>query len=137
MAEALGIAGSIVSLVDLAAKVSKFLYEAKNTREDAKKLADEILTLSGLLEPLSTTAKASQILQSSDSDRMSQLVHDFRAILEQLQGELDRTRWRSLKAKFTWPFKKEDTQSQIQKIERMKATLTLKLQLYVAHIFSP
>lgn len=134
MAEALGVAGSIVSLVDLAAKVSKLLREAKNTREDAKQLADEILSLSSLLEPLSTAAEASQILQTSDSDRISQLVHDFREMLEQLRGKLDGTHWRSLKAKITWPFKKEDILSQIQKIERMKATIALKLQLYVAHI---
>ena len=99
MAEALGVAGSIVSLVGLAAKVSKLLREAKNAREDAKQLADEISSLSSLLGPLSTTAEASQILRTSDSDRISQLVHDFREILEQLQGKLDGTRWRSLKAK--------------------------------------
>lgn len=134
MAEVLGVAGSIVSLVGLAAKVSKLLREAKNAREDAKQLADEISSLSSLLGPLSTTAEASQILRTSDSDRISQLVHDFREILEQLQGKLDGTRWRSLKAKITWPFKKEDILSQIQKIERMKATIGLGLQVYVGHI---
>lgn len=137
MAEAVGIAASSVGLIGFAAQVTKLMYgyydEAKNAREDIKQLADEISSLAGLLEPLSTTAGASKILKTSDSDRISQLVHEFRKILEKLCAELDKTRLRSIKTKLIWPFKKEDTQMRIQRIERLKTTVTVKLQLCVTH----
>ena len=77
---------------------------------------------------------------------MSQFVHEFREILEHLERRLPRqvseqsdsktpSDMRSLKNRLLWPFKKEDTQKQIQKIEWMKTTIAVKLQLWVAHIF--
>ena len=149
MADAVGLAGSIVGLVGFAAQVSKLLYgyygEAKNAPEDIKQLAFEISSLVGLLEPLSTAAEASRISQTPDSEWMSQVVHEFREILERLKGELphpiseqsdSKTRRvvRSLKTRLIWPFKKGDTQEQIRKIERLKTAVTMKLQLWVTHI---
>ena len=139
MAEAVGIAASSVGLVGFAAQVTKLMYgyydEAKNAREDIKQLSDEIWSLAGLLEPLSTTAGASKILKTSDSDQISQLVHEFREMLEKLRAELDKTRLRSIRTKLIWPFKKEDIQMRVQSIERLKTTVTVKLQLWVTHIF--
>ena len=150
MADPVGLAGSIVGLVGFAAQVSKLLYgyygDAMNAPEDIKQLASEISSLAGLLEPLSTAAEANRISQTPDSKWMSRLVHEFREILEHLKGELPhqiseqsdgktRSIMRSLKARLIWPFKKEDIQNQIQKIERLKTTVTVKLQLWVAHIF--
>ena len=150
MADAVGLAGSIAGLVGFAAQVSKLLYgcygEAKDAPEDIKQLASEISSLAGLLEPLSTAAEANRISQTPDSELMSQLVPEFREILEHLKGKLPRqiskqsdtrTRgaMRSLMTCLIWPFKKEDIQKQVQKIERLKATVTVKLQLWVAHIF--
>ena len=138
------LAGSIVGLVGFAAKVSNLCYgyygEVKDAPEDIKKLATEISSLAGLLERLLPTAEASKISQSSDSDWMPQLVHEFREILEELQRKLPSRinkqsgsgigrLSRSLGARVIWPFKKEAIRGQIQKIERMKTTITLKLQL--------
>ena len=140
------LAGSIVGLVGFAAKVSKLLCgyygEARDAPEDIKQLASEISSLAGLLEPLSTAAEASRISQTPDSEWMSQSVHEFREILEHLEGKLprqiseqsdSRTRraMRSFGTHVTWPFKKGDIQKQIQKIERLKASVTMKLQLWV------
>ena len=150
MADAVGLAGTIVALVGFAAQVSKLLYgyygEAKNAPEDIKQLASEISSLAGLLEPLSTVAEASRISQSPDSACVSQFMHEFRETLEHLERRLQRqisqqsdsgarSTMQSLKNRLLWPFKKEDTQNQIQKIERMKTTITMKLQLWVTHIF--
>ena len=144
------LAASIVGLVGFAAQVSKLLYgyygEAKNAPEDIKQLASEISTLAGLLEPLSKAAEASRISQTPDSEWMSQLVHEFTKILEELKSELPcqiseqsggKTRkvMRSFIARLAWPFKREDIQKQIQKVERLKTTVTVKLQLWVTHIF--
>ena len=109
-------------------------------------LVSKISSLASLLEPFSTPAEASKIPQTSDSDSMSQLVHQCTEVLEQLQGELQcqlnkqsdrKTRdfVGCLKISPKWPFKKEGTQKRIQKIEQLKTTVTLKLQLWVAYIF--
>ena len=149
MAEAVGLAASIVGLAAAAVKVSKFYYdycsEAMNAREDIKQLVSEISSLASLLEPLSTPADASKILLTSDSDPMSQLVRECKEVLDQLQGDLQgqinkqsdsklRNRMESLKINLKLPFKKADTQKRIEKIERLKTAVTLKLQLWVAHV---
>ena len=148
MADPVGLAASIIGLVAVASEVSKLCYnyfsEVTNAREDVAQLISEISSLASLLEPLSTPAEASKISQS-DPHLMSRLVRQCTEMLEHLQAELQcqlnkqsdsRTRnlVGSLKTSLKWPFKKEDTQSRIQKIERLKTTVTLKLQLWVAHI---
>ena len=135
MAEAVGLAAGIVGLVSFAGKVSRLCYgyygEAKNARED---IATELL---------STTAAVRDASQTSGSDWM---VHEFREILQEIQSKLpsqisgqsgSKTRIvvGSFKTSLIWPFKKEATQTQIREIERMNTAITLKLQLWVTHIF--
>ena len=139
MAEAVGLAASIAGLIAIASQISKLCYnnfsEAINAREDMVQLVSEISSLASLLEPLSTPAEASRISQAA-SGSMSQMVDQCTEMLEQLRGELQRklnkqsdSRAQNIRISLKWPFKKEDTQSQIQKIERMKTAITLKLQL--------
>ena len=145
----MGLAASIIGLVAVASKVSKLCYsycsEVMNAREDIQQLVSEVSSLASLLQPLSTPAEARKFLQTSDSDPISQIVHQCTEVLEQLQGELQsqlnkqsdsktRKLVGSVKISLKWPFKKEDTQTRIQKIERLKTTVTLKLQLCVVHI---
>ena len=147
-AEVVGLAATIAGLASVASKASKFCYdhysEVINYQEDIEQLASEISSLASLLGPLSTPAEASKISQTG-SDLISQLVHECAEMLEQLQGELhcqlnkqSDSKYRnlgSLKFRLKWPFKKEDTQERIHTIERLKAAVTLELQLWVAHIF--
>ena len=144
MAEVAGLAASITGIVGFAASVCKLCYgyfgEVKEARKDIEQLVTEISSLADLLKPLSIPAEASKIPQTPDSDSMSQLVHQFTEILEQLQDELQpqidkqsdgkiQKAMGSIRTKLMWPFKKEDNQKRIQKIERLKASVTLKLQL--------
>ena len=150
MADVVGLVASITGIVGIAAKVCKLCYgyygEVKDAREDIDRLTTEISTLADLLQPLSTPAEASKIPQTPDSESMSQLVHQFTKILKQLQDELQpqidkqsdgriRKAIGSAKTRLMWPFKKEDNQRRIQGIERLKTSVILKLQLWVAHIF--
>ena len=150
MAEVAGLVASITGIVGLATNVCKLCYgyygEVKDAQEDINHLATEISSLANLLEPLSTPAEASKIPQTPDSDSMSQLVHQFTEVLEQLKDELQphidkqsdgriQKAMGSAKTRLMWPFKKEDNQKRIQKIERLKASVILKLQLWVARIF--
>ena len=152
MAEVAGLVASITGIVGFAAKVCNLCYgyygEVKDAQDDINRLTTEISSLADMLEPLSRPAEASRILQTpdSDSDSMSQLVHKFTEILKQLQDELQpqidkqshgriQKAVRSVRARFMWPFKKADNQRRIQEIERLKTSVILKLQLWVAHIF--
>ena len=143
MADAVGLAASIVGLAAAALKVSKLCHdyhgEAMNAREDIKQLVSEISSLASLLGPLSLLAQDSRISQTSDSDLISQLEHqctEMKQLLDKLECQLNkqpdskpRNRMQPFKASLRWPFKKEETQNRIQKIERLKTTVTLKLQL--------
>ena len=140
-AETVGLAASIVGLVVLAREVSKLLYGYHgDALEDINQLASKISLLAGLLEPLSTVAEASRVLQTPDPEWMPQFVHEFWEILAHLKGQLPhqisehsdsptQRVMRSLKTRLLWPFTKEEIQNQIQKIERLKATIILRLQL--------
>ena len=149
MAEVAGLVASIAGIVGFAANVCKLCYgyysEVKDAREDIGQLVTEISLLANLLEPLSTPAEARKVSQTQDPDLMLQLVDQFMEILEQLQDELQpqidkqsdgkiQKTMGSVKAKLMWPLKKGDTQGRIQKIERLKGSVILKLQLWVAHI---
>ena len=143
MAEAVGLAASIGGLVGIASKVSVLCYnyfsEVMNAQEDIQQLVSEISSLAKLLEPLSTPAQASKISRTSDSDSIMQLVQQCKEMLERVQGELELQRQRNKlsdriaqKLRMTslkWPFKKEETQKGIQQIERLKATVGLRLQM--------
>ena len=151
MAEAIGLAASIAGLVGIALKASElcheYLSEVVNAQDDIKRLASEISLLASLLEPLSTPPEASKISQTSDSDSVSisQLVQQCTEMLLRLEGklqhqpntrrQLDSKTQRLLnfvgasKSSLKWPFKKKDTLERIQKIERLKTAVTLKLQM--------
>ena len=152
MAEAaVGLAASIGGLVCIALKVSKLCYnhygEVMNAQEDIKQLATEISSLSRLLEPLSEPSEASKISQAldSDSDSISELVRQCTEMLAELQCKLQHLadtgrqphsktqRFLSFlgasKGSLKWPFKKEGTLERIQKIERLKSAVALKLQM--------
>ena len=149
MAEAVGLAVSICGLVAIALKAFKLCYnylsEATNAQGDIVQLGSEIPTLASLLEPPLTPAKANKISQTH-SDSISQLVPQCTEMLRQLQVGLQcqlrkqsdsRTRNLAVSSKTSlkWPFKKEESQNRIQKIKRLKATVTLKLQLWVTQVF--
>ena len=154
MAEAVGLAASIGGLATIASEVSKLCYsyfgDVVNARKDVEQLASEISSLASLLERLSTPAEASRVSQASDSGPASQLVREctkMSEMLKKFQDELQcqlnkrsgsklRNLASSTKARLKWPFRKKDTQERIQKIERLKETFALELQLWVAHIFS-
>ena len=143
MAEAVGLAASIGGLVGIASQVCKLCHnyysEVMNAQADIQQFVSEISSLAGLLEPLSTPAQANKISPVSDSVPIWQLVHQCKEMLEKFQGELELQRQPkklsdSIAQKFQmtslkWPFKKEDTQKGIQQTERLKSTVTLKLQM--------
>ena len=143
-AEAVGLAASIGGLVSIASKVSKscreYFSDARNAQKDIQQLLSEISSLDKILEPLSTPAQAGDISQASRSDSMSQLVHQCTEMLEKLQDEIQdqlnkqsgsktRNIIGSLKTSLKWPLKKEDTQEVIQRIERLKSAIALKMQM--------
>ena len=140
MAEAVGLAASIGGLATIATQVCKLCYDyfsdAVNAQADIKQFVSELSSLAKLLEPLS---RGSGISPASDSDSILQLLQQCKEMLEKLQGELELQRQRNKlsdriarKLRITslkWPFKKEETQKGIQQIERLKATVGLKLHM--------
>ena len=142
MAEVVGLAASIGALVGIASQVCRlcnYFSEVINAQEDIQQFVSEISSLAKVLEPLSTPAQASKISPTSDSDSILQLVRQCEELLEKLQGELelqrqpnkpfDRMARKLRMTSLKWPFKKEDTQKGLQRIERLKSTVALKLQM--------
>ena len=153
--EVVGLAASIGGLATIASQVSKlchnYISEVVDAREDIERLASEISSLTSVLERFSTPAEAGRVSQALGSGLVSELEREctemsdmLKKLQVKIQGQLNeqsngkiRKFIGSFKTRLKWPFEKKDTQERIQKIERLKGTFNLALQLWVAHIFFP
>ena len=151
MAEAIGLAASIVALATVALKLADAGYEyigkVKNAEKDIKQLVEELKSLAKLLEPLKDSDEANKVADPPRSDLDSSrgladcLLNDCQNLLNQLDPSLPKKPESSSskilgklgmqKKRFGWPFDEKDTRQVIDRIERFKTSLGLKLQLYV------
>ncbi|KAJ4030296.1 hypothetical protein NW756_010176 [Fusarium oxysporum] len=138
MAEALGVASSVIAVVDLSAKVFSLCFqysrEVKNAQDDIERLRKEVVAfqdttekLKALLEePRGRELKASQQLLSSIEDghsTLGQLEHRLRPSTR--RKAMSRFGMRALK----WPFESKDVEGAIQNLERCRGSISLALNI--------
>ncbi|RKK31227.1 hypothetical protein BFJ66_g15942 [Fusarium oxysporum f. sp. cepae] len=135
MAEALGVASSVIAVVDLSAKVIswcvRYAQDVSHAKEDKKRLAEELTRLNlasvnarNLLDgPHGSKLKASHALLLATVDSKSQLKRIERQLAEENgQGKVG---FEALK----WPFKSKDAQSAIQDLDRCTKAIYLALEV--------
>ncbi|KAM0542193.1 hypothetical protein ACHAO7_010082 [Fusarium culmorum] len=127
MAEALGVASSVIAVVDLSAKVInwcvQYAKDVSHAKEDKKRLAEELTRLNlasvnacNLLNgPHGSRLKASHVLYLATVDSQSQLKRIEGQLTE--RGGQGKVGFEALK----WPFKSKDVQSVIQDLDRSRS----------------
>ncbi|KAH7231005.1 hypothetical protein BKA59DRAFT_428598, partial [Fusarium tricinctum] len=135
MADALGIASSVIAVVDLSAKVInwcvRYAQDVSHAKEDKKRLAEEVTCLNlasvnarNLLDgPHGSRLKASHALYLAIVNSQSQLKRIERQLTERNgQGKVS---FEALK----WPFKSKDVQSAIQDLDRCTKAICSALEV--------
>ena len=136
MAEALGVAASIITLVDVSAKVGKLCFQyyqgvksAKDDiarlRKEATQINDVLTEVQGLLTgPDGAVLKSSQKLKAALDECKTQLtVIETRLGTGIQRKEMGRFGWRSLK----WPFLTDEVNRVIDNLINCRGTFLLAL----------
>ncbi|SJL14240.1 uncharacterized protein ARMOST_17696 [Armillaria ostoyae] len=152
MAEALGIASSIVALVEVSWTIFKYLKDVKEASKEHRILS---MKLSGLVHWLNEVKLFTDMVQPNDPwlvtmQRLSVPVEQLTALLKDLKKEFklapsgmtekvikpstNKVKSRLLgmvkevKHRLLWKFKKESVENALKKIERIKSLMIIAVQ---------
>ncbi|KAF8998290.1 hypothetical protein BDQ17DRAFT_820175 [Cyathus striatus] len=129
--------GTVTNAIDLAEKVITYVKEARNAFEESSEVLSEVSSLLPLLSILHarianpdnsnefSTLLVNAGLKTHLTNCASSLQH-LAKILEPYGRAV--TKYKKIAAKMKWPFKKEEVEEHLQKIERMKSLIMLSCQ---------
>jgi hypothetical protein len=126
----LGVAASIVSLLQLAGTVIKYLNGLKDASEDIKRLVVELCTVRGLLLTIKDLVSEDSILHGSLQEQdgvFSQIEASLQLLASKLGGYSTSTTLR-VGTRIRWPLRKDEVKDILSAIERQKSLLSLALQ---------
>ena len=138
MAEALGVASSVIAVVDLSAKVlSLFLQysrEVKNAKDDIDRLHKEVAAYQNTTEKLKALLEEPRGRELKTSQQLLSVIEDGRLKLDQLEQQLQPPTHRKVMSRFgarafKWPFKSKDVEAAIQNLERCRGNVSLALNI--------
>jgi hypothetical protein len=135
MADALGIAASIIALLQASGAVVQYLKSSKDANKDIQALKIEVINVRGLLFSLKDFLPE----QESDEDSLlpvfeslggqDGLLKQFEMILAELALRLGpKEGLKKTGQPLSWHFKKDDIKSLIGTVERYKTLFSLALQ---------
>ena len=128
--EPIGAAANIVSLLQLAGAVIKYLNVLKDASKDIKALVLELCTVRGLLSTIKDLVTEDSILHESLSGHNG-LFSQIESSLQSLASKIEptsTTTGHSFVQKLRWPLRKEEVKDVLSSIERQKTLLSLALQ---------
>ena len=128
--EPLGATASIVSLLQLAGAVIKYLSTLKDASNDIKALVLELCTVRGLLSTIKDLVTEDSMLHESLSGHNG-LFSQIEGSLQSLASKVEPTSTatgHSFVQKLRWPLRKEEVKDVLSSIERQKTLLSLALQ---------
>jgi hypothetical protein len=138
MAEALGLASSIIAVVDISVKIlsvcSKYYKEVRGADKNIRSLEDRLNHIGSTLSKLGALVETKDSV-IKDPYALKVSLAGCQSLLEEVQGKLDekvneRTRsWRCrLKLRsLQWPFKASEVKSIIVKIDSYQSAFNLDL----------
>lgn len=131
---AIGLAASIIQLIDVTAKAVKYLNDVKDAPKDRQRLALEVTSLLALLtnlryqmEEAEATDTWFRCLRSLGEKYglLDQFSGAMEALVKKLKPEGGMQRYsRAL----SWTLEKKEIMDILNKIERLKSTITIALQ---------
>ena len=144
--EGLGVAASLIAVVDLSAKVAQWLIqyslEVKDAKGDILRLHSEVKNLEKVVNHVQHLVTRPDCAKLSASEKLVDAVNDCSMQLNILEEELDPGKTRKVMRRLgiralKWPFKSRQVDKVIRELERCKGTISLALQVdqtYVSHI---
>jgi hypothetical protein len=137
MAEPLGTAASILTLLHVCAKIIEHIQEMKDGSSERTRLMMEIFSTKGILDSLMTTVKGVEAAPEAWSETIRFInqkggpLDSLREVLTALHGELGRAasakRVKSTRKSSLRPFEKNYVEERLKVIDRQKLLLTLAL----------
>jgi hypothetical protein len=134
MAEAVGLAASIISILQLSASIIKFIGETKGSSDNRNRLLTEIASTQGFLYALKDKAESPQcddkIFQTMRAlNQPNGPLEQFKQALERLASKLKPAEnMKKIGKALIWPFQKAEIKEVILTIERQKSLFNLALQ---------
>lgn len=138
MAEGLGVASSVIAVVDLSAKVFslclQYSREVKNAKEDIERLSAEVVAFQDTTKKLQTLVEGPRGQELSASQQLRSTIEDSLLRLEKLGQQLQTPTHRKIMSKFgaralKWPFKRKDVDDVIQDFARCRENISLALNI--------
>ncbi|EXK25312.1 hypothetical protein FOMG_18009 [Fusarium oxysporum f. sp. melonis 26406] len=138
MAEALGVASSVIAVVDLSAKVFslclQYSREVKNAKDDIKRLYKEIAAFQDTTEKLKALLEAPHGKELKTSQQLVSAIKDGHSTLGKVEQRLRPSTGRKAMSRFgmralKWPFESKDVEGTIQNLERCRGNISLALNI--------
>ncbi|KAI3573868.1 hypothetical protein IWW34DRAFT_823586 [Fusarium oxysporum f. sp. albedinis] len=138
MAEALGVASSVIAVVDLSAKVFslclQYSREVNNAKGDIERLRKEVAAFQDTTEKLKALLEGPRGRELKASQQLAFAIEDGHLTLGKLEQRLRPSTGRKAMSRFgmralKWPFESKDVEGAIQNLERCRGIITLALNI--------
>ncbi|KAJ0131533.1 Uncharacterized protein HZ326_25377 [Fusarium oxysporum f. sp. albedinis] len=138
MAEALGVASSVIAVVDLSAKVLslclQYSREVKNAKDDIDRLHKEVAAFQNTTKKLKALLEKPRGRELKASQQLKSAIEDGRSRLEKLEQQLQPSTRRQRMSRFglralKWPFESKDVKGTIEDLERCRGHISLALNI--------
>ncbi|KAM0187028.1 hypothetical protein ACHAPI_011346, partial [Fusarium lateritium] len=138
MAEALGVASSVIAVVELSAKVFslclQYSREVKDAKNDIERLCEELATFQVTVKELQNLVEEPRGKELKASQQLKSAVEHGRLRLENLEKQLKPSTGRKRMSRFgfralKWPFESKEVKGTIEDLERCRGTISLALTI--------
>jgi hypothetical protein len=142
MAETLGVASSVIAVVDLSAKVLslclQYSRKVKNAKDDIDRLRKEVAAFQDTTKKLRTLLEGSHGKELNASHQLVSAIEDGHSTLGELEQLLEQhlqpSAGRKVMSRFgmralKWPFESKDAEGTIQHLERCRGNISLALNI--------
>jgi hypothetical protein len=136
--DGLGVAASVIAVVDLSAKIAsvciQYSLAVKHAKADIERLGAEVDSLTKLLRGVEQLLKRPDKTQLAASQTLDDALQDCFSQLTQLSTALDPGKTRKTMSRIgiralKWPFESKGVAKVINDLERCKQTISLSLQV--------
>ncbi|KAE9566112.1 Vegetative incompatibility protein [Colletotrichum fructicola] len=142
MAEALGITGTVLAIVELSAKIGSHCVEyykaVKNAGDDITRVMEEVNGLRAIASNALELLKGPRGAELKASGQLVTTVRRAEDLLKQLESKLRPSTAREVLSRMhilralKWPFKSKEIEGVVKDIEQCTRTLSIGLQLDIA-----
>ncbi|KAK7582833.1 hypothetical protein V3481_012131 [Fusarium oxysporum f. sp. vasinfectum] len=138
MGEALGVASSVIAVIDLSAKVISLCFQysqaVKNAKYDIEKLCEEVAAFQATTEELKTLVEGPRGKELKASQQSKSAIEDGHSRLKKLEQQLQPSTRRQRMSRFglralKWPFESKDVKGTIEDLERCRGNISLALNI--------